>query len=131
MKKKADVVAKSEAAPALKRWSYSSWALYDECGLHFKARYLDKVPDPPSHAMARGTDIHTKAEYWLQGKLKGPLPKGLQKLAPQFQGLKAMGKDVQVEAWWGVDQKWMPMNFSGLAQACARPPMGSVEVLLA
>jgi hypothetical protein len=108
LKKKIAVVPKPELL--LKRWSYSAWALYEECGLHFKARYVDKAPEPPSPAMARGNDAHTKAEYWLKGKLPGPVPRGLQKLEAQFNGLRAMGDAVKVEAWWGVDTQWRPMD---------------------
>lgn len=93
----------SEESP-IKRWSYSSWATYNDCGARFKFRYIDKLPEPPSAAMARGTDIHTIAEYWLDGKLKGPLPPKLKKLEAEFKGLKKLKP--QVEAWWGVDEKW-------------------------
>jgi hypothetical protein len=106
------VVPKTEPGP-VKRWSYSAYATYSECGFRFKMRYIDKAPEPPSPAMARGTDMHTKAEYWLQGKLTGPLPKSLQKLSAEFRGLRALGEAVKVEAWWGVTDKWMPQSYGG------------------
>lgn len=102
MKKKIPVTAK--VASVLKRWSYSAYACYFECGLRFKDRYIDKIPEPPSQAMARGTDLHTKAEYWVQGKLKGPLPTGLKKLETEFQNLRLLKP--RVEQWYGVDENW-------------------------
>jgi len=111
MKPKIDVTPKLEGP---KRWSYSAWSTYTECGLRFKFRYIDKAPEPPSAAMARGTDLHTKAEYWLDGKITGPLPKGLKKLEAEFKGLRALGSAVKVEAWWSVKQDWMPTKFGWL-----------------
>lgn len=111
MKPKIDVTPKPEGP---KRWSYSAWSTYTECGFRFKMRYIDKAPEPPSRAMARGTDLHTKAEYWLGGKITGPLPKGLKKLEVEFKGLRALGSAVKVEAWWSVTRDWMPKKFSWL-----------------
>jgi hypothetical protein len=103
---KQSVITKAAAASkaVFKRWSYSSWSLYNECGARFEARYLNKLPEPPSPAMARGTDLHTKAEYWVQGKLKGPVPNGLKKLEAEFGSLRAMKP--RVEQWFGVNQNW-------------------------
>jgi hypothetical protein len=95
---------------AVKRWSYSSWSLLNECALRFKSRYIDKQPEAPSEAMARGTDVHTKAEYWLQGKLKGPVPKALSKLEKEFNALRQMKP--RIEQWYGVNQDWSVANYN-------------------
>ena len=109
MKKKA-VKTKPRATavtelPKPERWSYSSWATYNECGARFMYRYLMKMPEPPSPAMARGTDIHAKAEQFVKGNIRG-LPPSLNKFAPAFAALKNMKP--AVEEWWGVDEAWAP-----------------------
>jgi PD-(D/E)XK nuclease superfamily len=101
---------KKEAAQELKRWSYSSWSSYEECGARFAARYLEKIPEAPSPAMARGTDIHTKAEYWLQGKLDGPVPNALKKMEAEFNGLRALKP--RVEQWYGVNKDFSVAKYN-------------------
>lgn len=110
MKKKAAVEPKPVKVELL-RWSYSSWSTYDECGARFAFRYSQKIPDKPSPAMARGTEIHTDAEMWTQTTKKVPLPPNLKKLAPQFEALRKAKP--QVEAWWGVDKEWKPVKYGG------------------
>lgn len=53
-------------------WSYSAWALHDECGAKYKYAKIDKIPDPPGPALARGNAIHKQAEDYIRGKLTQP-----------------------------------------------------------
>ena len=51
----------------VKAWSYSRYATYALCPLQFKLRYIDKIPEPQSPAMARGDRIHKEIARWLTG----------------------------------------------------------------
>lgn len=93
-------------------WSYSSYGLMRRCPFAFKLAYIDKLRGPPVAAMERGTMIHSLAEKYLQGKLTGPVPLPLKKLAPEFRELKK-AKPI-VEQYWGVSAEWKPMKYGWL-----------------
>lgn len=92
-------------------WSYSRYADYQQCPARFKYKHIDKVPDPGSSAMQRGSDIHTMGEKYLKaGKATTPPEeyghfkdemKQLVKLAPM------------VEQQWGFTRDWKPTSWFG------------------
>lgn len=49
-------------------WSYSRWALHEQCPLKYKLKHIDKVPEPGSAAMERGDKIHKGTAAYLDGK---------------------------------------------------------------
>lgn len=98
------------AANAVKAWSYSRWADYDQCPAKFKYKHLDRLPDPGSPAMARGNTIHTLAEDFTTGKIK-TLPKELVNFKAQFAHLKKLNP--QVEQQWGFRADWSFTGRSG------------------
>lgn len=55
-------------------WSYSAWALYDECPAKYKYAKIDKLPDPPGPAMARGREVHKAVETYLKEPKKHQFP---------------------------------------------------------
>ena len=52
----------------VKSWSYSAWALYDQCPLKYKLAKIDKLKEPASPAMERGIAIGKMMENYLKGK---------------------------------------------------------------
>jgi hypothetical protein len=90
-------------------WSYSAWKLFTLCPAAYRWHYVvegtKKVVE--SHAMARGTMIHSKAEHFIKGGIRG-MPSELKKLAAQYQGLKK-AKAI-CEEWWCVDREWKPVR---------------------
>jgi len=48
-------------------WSYSRYSDYRQCPLKFRLKHLDKIKEPGSEAMQRGTEIHDKAEAYIKG----------------------------------------------------------------
>jgi CRISPR/Cas system-associated exonuclease Cas4 (RecB family) len=57
--------------------------------------------------MARGTDIHAKAEHFVAGTIRG-VPPALKGWGPELEGLKRAG--AKVEEWWAVSPTWQPMS---------------------
>lgn len=96
------------AAPAnfkpLTSWSFSRYNLYKQCPARFKYKHLDKLPDPPSPAMARGDAIHKEAEAFVKGAVK-KLPASLGQFALQFAELKKQ-KVKFVEESWAFTRTW-------------------------
>lgn len=84
-------------------WSYSRYALYEECPAKAKYKFIDKLPEPPAPAMERGNVIHKLAEDFTTGKIK-KLPPELKLFSDQFTELKK--SKPQVEQTWAFTSEW-------------------------
>lgn len=92
-------------------WSFSRWSVYDLCPLKAKYKFIDKLPEPGSPAMDRGTAIHTGIDGYLKGetvrvskdwnpKIFGDLLKGLRAKR------KKDPESVTVEDTWAFRADW-------------------------
>lgn len=62
---------KNQAAPAKHTsWTVSKLNGYNECPAKAKYKNIDKLPEPSSPALARGTEIHGHAEQYITGREK-------------------------------------------------------------
>jgi len=52
----------------VKSWSFSRWSDYENCPAKFKYKYIDRLPEPPNPAMARGNVMHKMAELYVKGE---------------------------------------------------------------
>lgn len=93
----------------LTSWSFSRYSDYKQCPLKFKLKHLQKIQEPPNDAMARGSDIHTKAEKYLKGQLRA-LPAELKSFKDEFKVIKALAKKKTlgaiVEDNWSFTKDW-------------------------
>lgn len=93
----------------IKSWSFSRYNTYKLCPLKARLAYIDKVPEPPNEAMARGAEIHVLAEKFIKGELS-ELPKELHKFRREFRKLKRKYKRVTsglaVEGTWAFTKDW-------------------------
>ena len=91
-------------------WSYSRFAVYDMCPLQYKLKFIDKIPEPHSPAMARGNEIHLKAARFLQ---RAPgyedVPEECSNLTTSMIELRDL--DPIVEKKWAFDTKWKPTKY--------------------
>ncbi len=53
----------------LTAWSYSRWSTYEKCPLQAKYKYIDKLPEPASAAMERGSAVHDQLAAYLRGDI--------------------------------------------------------------
>ncbi len=84
-------------------WSYSRYMDYTACPAKAKYKHLDKLPEPGSPAMERGSAIHTLAENYVNGALKR-LPPELKLFKDEFTMLKKQPVKVVEENWaWTKD----------------------------
>lgn len=91
-------------------WSYSRYSTYAECPLKFKGKFIDKLKEPESPAMARGDNVHKATAAYLVGGM--PLPA---EITTTFQKkllaeVKAH-EDKVVEQQWAFDAKWAPTGW--------------------
>lgn len=93
----------------LTSWSYSRYSSYQQCPLKFRLQYLDKLLEPKSAAMERGTTIHGLAENYLKG-VGRTVPGELVYAADELKRLRAKRKkdpqSVIVEDTWAFKKDW-------------------------
>lgn len=68
-------------------WSYSRLRDWETCPLKAKFKHVDKLKEPDSPAMQRGSDIHKLAEEYVKGMLP-KLPKELANFKKEFMELR-------------------------------------------
>ena len=101
-------------ADLIKAWSYSRYGDYTQCPARFKYKHIDRLPDPGSPAMARGSEIHKAGELYLKASqhekrktLKVPAEyKHFNAEMKQLATLKPM-----VEQQWGFTRDWQPTGW--------------------
>lgn len=90
-------------------WSYSRWADYDQCPLKFKLKHIDKIKEPGSPAMQRGSDIHKEGELYLKApKRPKKVPESYEYFAKEMEQLH--GLKPRVELQLGFTQNWTPAS---------------------
>ncbi len=88
----------------LKAWSFSRWRKYDTCPRSAKYAYIDRLPDPPGPAMARGQAVHEALEKYLKGEADHVPPEGLN-LKQELMSLKK-APGLRVEDQWAFRGDW-------------------------
>lgn len=95
-------------------WSFSRWSTWSTCPLQYKLKFVDKLPDPPSPAMARGDAIHKSLARHIDGKLGEPLHEAV--VDPFHKQLIAEMLTIEskmVEQQWGFGTNWKPTGWFG------------------
>src|SRR5512133_3862286 len=91
-------------------WSFSRYSDYKRCPAFAKYKHLDKLPEAPSTAMARGSEIHGLAEQYSLGKLKA-LPNALSGFKDEFAAIKKIKAKI-VEQQWAFTADWQPTEWN-------------------
>lgn len=89
--------------------SKSRILLYEECPWHYKKRYLEKIQDPPSKAMKRGSLIHKALEnFYLDPRIHPVKEKFLSDndLENLRKDLMKIGSDQAVRIG-GIPESWV------------------------
>jgi len=106
------------AAKKITAWSFSRWAQYEECPFKAKLKFIDKLQEPQGEALARGSDIHNKAERYVLGTIK-TLPTELKALRPQFKEVRKNG-NAEVELSLAFTQQWQKCDWFDMSRAWVR-----------
>lgn len=83
--------------------SYSRVSLFEKCPQQYEYKYIQKLREPKSEALANGNARHDECERYLKGEIKR-IPKTLVKIGPQLKRLKSL--NALAEEWWNFDNKW-------------------------
>lgn len=72
-----------------KFWSFSRWKVFNECRARYEFQYLQKLEQPESKHLVRGTFVHTLAENFLD--MGGKVPKELKEFADELKAIRKLG----------------------------------------
>ena len=103
--------------PQLTSWSYSRWSTYKTCPLKAKFKFIDKLKEPGSPQMDRGTAIHELAEHYVQGKLKR-LPLELKLFTEELKYLRKI--KAPAEEQWTFNRQWGAVEWNDWNNAWLR-----------
>lgn len=92
----------------LTAWSYSRWADYEQCPLKFKLKHLDRIKEPGSPQMQRGSDIHKEGELYLTDPKKRKVPVSYANFEAQMKQLKTLNPRCELQL--GFTEQWKPAN---------------------
>lgn len=106
-KNKNEVDTTFEVGP-IKTWSFSSLSTYEQCPRRLAFKRVDKIDEPSSEAMTRGSEIHDLAERFVRGQEGDEVPPALMKFEKGFLTLKKAFEDgiVFCEEEWGFEKDW-------------------------
>jgi hypothetical protein len=97
---------------SLTAWSYSRWSTYDKCPKQLEYKFIQKLPEPPSTALERGSAVHADVAAYILGDLpvNDPIP-GWTYFEGLFRDLREMSP--LVEQQWGFTKQWAPTGWFG------------------
>lgn len=99
-------------------WSYSRWAVYEECPAKAKYKFIDRLEEPGNKAMSRGGDIHKLAEAAVLEK-RSKLPKELLRFATEFKAARKV-KNVETELELAYTSTWESCDWKDWDNAWVR-----------
>ena len=114
------------AKQKLTAWSYSRLQVYRKCPAQAKYKFIDKLPEPGSPAMDRGTAIHKLAEQYIKGEIK-VLPKELKLFASEFKAVYETKSEKLAEQDWAFTSAWKPTDWKDWAGAWVRVKVDLIE----
>lgn len=96
------------ASDKITAWSFSRWDCYQQCPRKAKYKFIDRLAEPSSPALDRGTALHLLCEQYLRG-IKKTVPKDIKLIEPQLKSLKKAG--ALPEAEFAFDVNWQPVSW--------------------
>ena len=110
-------------------WSYSKYALYNQCPLKFKFIAIDRMKEPKSDALKRGIETHSIIDKYINGRLN-TLPENLKYFKLEFERLrKFFSKKTQFsmsEQGWAYTANWQPCAYDDYSNAWVRAKLDCV-----
>lgn len=110
--------------------SYSRITCFEKCAFQYKCKFLLKLPEEESYSAQRGILLHSKAEHFILGDIKG-FPKELkaykEELKSLREGLFYKYMDVEVEKDIAITRDWKPTTYDDWNNVWIR---GKADVLV-
>lgn len=109
---------KTPAQSRITAWSFSRFNDYSKCPRYAYFKHVQRLPEPGSPALDRGSDIHEKAQVFAQQTKRTRCPPELQTFELEFRVLQAHRATLAVEQQWCFDQAWRPTDWFGSDAWC-------------
>lgn len=95
----------------IESWSFSRWQTYVECPKKAYFKFIQKMKEPSSPALERGTSLHLLAENFLRGGAarRCGLPEELKLITKPLRDLKKNGAIPEAE--FCFDKKWNKVDW--------------------
>lgn len=106
----------SKTVKRITSWSFSRWSVYEACPRAAKYKFIDKLKEPGSAAMDRGTVLHKQCEEYL--KKGGRIPKDVKLIGDTLKDFKKRG--ALAEADFTFKQDWSPTRWDDWNNAWCR-----------
>lgn len=119
------VAKKVVSLKQISAWSFSRYSTYISCPRKAKYSIIDRLKEPGSPAMDRGSAIHKLAEDFSMKRLR-KLPEELNLFKEEFTLLKK--QNVICEEQWAFNKEWVPCSWSDWEQAWCRVKMDCAYV---
>ena len=101
------IAPKKSAAPTkFTAWSFSRYNDYVKCPRYAKYKHLDKLPEPGSSALERGSHIHELAQVFAQKNARTKCPPELETFEAEFRVLQKSRATLAVEQQWCFTSGW-------------------------
>ena len=84
-------------------WGYSKLETFEKCPQKFKYQFIDKIPQPGSQAMERGSKMHENIESYLNGWISELIPE-CQSFQEAIDSLR--NENFVAEQAIGLDKDW-------------------------
>lgn len=106
----------SKTVKKITSWSFSRWSVYEECPAKARYKFIDKLKEPDSSAMARGSALHKQCEDFL--KTGGRVPKEVKLIGDTLKDFKKRG--ALAEADFTFTKDWKPTRWDDWTGAWCR-----------
>jgi len=90
-----------------KFWSYSRWKVFNDCRARYEFQFLQKLEQPSSVHLERGSFVHAKAEDYLDSG--GRVPKELAQFADELKAIRKLG--AVAERTFAFTKSWQKTAF--------------------
>ena len=93
-------------------WSHSTLKTFETCAYRSYIAKVRRIQEDFGPAAKRGSEIHEKAEHYVEGTLS-ELPPELKKFESKFKELRELYVDakVELEGEWGFTVDWEPCGW--------------------
>lgn len=92
-----------------KFWSYSRWKVFNDCRARYEFQFLQKLEQPGSIHLERGTFVHKLAEDFLDDKKQAKVPKELKEFADELKAIRKAG--ATAEQTLAFTKSWQETTF--------------------
>lgn len=126
----------SKTVNRITSWSFSRWSVYEECPAKAKYKFIDRLKEPGSAAMDRGTELHKQCEMYLKVggrvaneiKLIGDVLKDFRKRGALAEADFTFTQDWKATRWDDWNNAWCRIKADVMIAPVVDSPTPTAEI---